>query len=99
MRRGLHPSVVVLPALLLLTSAIPSWAGIRIGFGGPRIGVYVGPGPWWGSGDYYDYAPDYSYQQPQSAPDNSPQDLKFLNRQIAGARDQINFEYQDGDIS
>ncbi len=38
-------------------------------------------------------------QETRTSPDDSRHDLKFLNRQIARARDQADFEYQDGDIS
>ena len=99
-----------------------SW-GWRGGWG-PRVGVYLGPGPWGYDPYYYDpYYGGYPYYYPNayypynsgyapptaasqapeetqpSSPDNSRHDLKFLNRQIARARDQVDYEYEDGDIS
>jgi len=119
MRRGFRLSAVILPSLLVITAAIPSWAW-RGGFRGPGIGLYVAGGPWWGYDYPYYGPPDYPYYYPDAAqpypytyalpvapsqetqtaaPDNSRQDLKFLYRQIAQARNQVDFDYQDGDIS
>jgi hypothetical protein len=130
---------IAVSVLLIAGSVSPSWAW-RGGWGGPRVGVYLGGGPWWG-GPYWDdpyysdpypayyypyaYYPSYPYypyyppvqsapqyapqqyapppqatpQTTQASPDNSRRDPRFLVHQIVGARGQINYEYQDGDIS
>ena len=82
--------------------------GWRGGWGGPRVGVYLGPGPWWGGPDYYDpyypypsyypgtdpYAPSYAQTAPSaSVPQSSS------SEQIAKQRAQIEYAYEDGDIS
>jgi len=62
MQRSIRVWGFVLPALLLVSSVRPAGAWVRVGFGGPRVGVYLGPGPWWGYGGYYDVPDDpYSY--------------------------------------
>ncbi len=120
MRRGSRLSAVVLPSLIYCSHQLLRLWAWRGGFGGPRVGVYLGAGPWWGYGDYpyygapgdpyyypygaqpapYTYAvPVAATQDTQAAPDNSQQDVKFLYRQITRARNQAEFDYDDGDIS
>jgi len=119
---------LAIPVFLLIGSVPPSWGWRGGGWGGPRVGVYVGPGPWWYGPNYYDpyygdtpyyyptaYYPYYPYnpgyvpapapaaeapqEETRASPDNSRHDLIFLNSQIARARDQVDYEYDDGDIS
>jgi len=116
---------LALPIFLLISSVPPSWGWRGGGWGGPRVGVYIGPGPGWSDPYYYDpYYGDYPYYYPNAyypynagyapasaqasqapedtqgpSPDNSRHELRFLNSQIARARDQVDYEYDDGDIS
>ena len=101
--------VILLASLFVATS---SWAWFRGGFRGGGVGVYVGPGPWWGYGPLLlppitiltlttipYYVPQEQQPPQQAEPDDSRHNLKFLNDQIAQARDRTNFDYDDGDIS
>ena len=83
--------------------------------GGGRFGVYLGVGPFWYGGPYYDpysdpyygypYAgPSYpAYAAPQPAqpavPDDSRHDLKVIRSQIAKAREAVEYADSDGDLS
>jgi uncharacterized protein YdaU (DUF1376 family) len=108
-------SVMFLPLLLLVGVASPSSAWVRVGFRGPRVGVYLGPWPYWW-GDYYDpyYDPYYPYYyrpyayydyapyavaDPAPAAHNSHRDLRDIEKEIKRAREQVNFALDDGDIT
>jgi len=112
--------VFFLSLLLLAGTISPASAWFRVGFRGPRVGVYLGPGPyWWGYPydpyyePYYDPYYDYSYGAPpvyapveseyppsqESDQDNTRHSLEYLNDHIARARDFVDYEYSDGDIS
>jgi len=110
----------VIVSLLLLCVALPSWAwrggwrGGGWGWRGPRVGVYLGPGPYlyppYDPYYYYDPYPYYGVpysrtivespaQETPTEPDNSRYSLKFINSQIANQRALIKNDYADGDIT
>jgi len=113
MNRAWKTALVI---LLLVSAVSPSWGWWRRGLRrGPRVGVYLGPGPWWYDPYYdpyypyyYPYSPYYPAYPPsvrpssgetQSSPDNSRHDLQSVNDQIARAREEIQYEFDDGDIT
>jgi len=102
--------IVALPLLFLAASARPSWAW-RGGWGwsGPRVGIDLWPGPyWWGNSypsydPYYYPPPPYAYppyaaQRPASSSD-AQAPVYAQNALKQSMRDQIEHDYQDGDIS
>ncbi len=109
MKRHLNFGSILLTTLILLSSTSPSWAHFH-----GRFGIFLGPGLWY-PGPYYDPYDEYPYAYPYydsysydsygaaperaAAPDDSRHDLTYLEGQLAMAREEINFDYDDGDIT
>ncbi len=98
---------ILLPVFLVLGLSSASWARFH-----GRFGVVIGPGFWY-PGPYYDSYYDYPYEpyvyvpytreatpeERAPKPDESRHDLTFIEGQLARAREQINYDFEDGDIT
>jgi hypothetical protein len=61
---------ITVSIILACSLAAPGWAW-RGGWRGPRVGVYLGPWPWWNDpyyDSYYPYDPPYAYYPADEVP-------------------------------